>query len=343
MSNVKRPSIRIAMGVLLATVIMVLAVALPAFAEDYQYTVRVFPGNRGTLSADPVTVTVPKGGSVDLYSIATATVTDKKYVQTGFRLSGTDTLLGNGVINGIAEDMDYVVAYGVEANTVSYTLKFVERNTGKELAKSKTFYGKVGDKPVAAYEYIEGYRPLYLNITGTLKADENNVWTFEYVPLAEGETIVTTTTNTTTTYVNTPGDDQGGTTTTTTTTTGATEGGTDTNTTGDNENDDDEDDEGDGDAAVAGDRDTAGGPEGAAANQEGEGDEEGEPETQEILDLDTPLAGPDSGSTSSSAAEKGSILISNPIAIAGIAIAMVACLGIYFFFVSRKKKEEQNE
>jgi hypothetical protein len=42
-------------------------------------------------------------------------------------------------------------------------------------------HGNVGDKPVGASLYIEGYQPQAYNLTGTLQADESkNVFTFVY-------------------------------------------------------------------------------------------------------------------------------------------------------------------
>ncbi|MDO4890113.1 MAG: hypothetical protein Q3963_02035, partial [Coriobacteriaceae bacterium] len=83
----------------------------------------------------------------------------------------------------VYEDLDFVVSYGVKGNMVSYTLHFVERGTGRVLADPVTYYGNLGDKPVAAFEYVSGYRPLYRNITGTLGPEGSNDWTFEYVRL----------------------------------------------------------------------------------------------------------------------------------------------------------------
>lgn len=319
----RRLSIAAAFGTLLAVAFTALLVVTPALADNYQYTVRVFPGNRGTLSPDPVTVKVDKGGSVNLYDIATAKVTDPKYVQIGFRKSGDDELLGNGVVNRISEDMDYVVAYGVEAETVQYTVRFVEYQTGKELAASRTYYGRIGEKPVAAYEYIEGYRPRYLAITGTLREGEENVWTFEYVPLAEGETFVTTTTNTSTTYVDTPAATQGTTTTAAatgagTTTAGQTEGTTEGAAAGTTE----------GQAAA-----------GSTAQNPGEG---AAPQTQEILDLDTPLAGPDANKATGKIGNEASLL-SSPAIIAAIAVVAAAAAGLIFFLIKLKKDKAKNE
>ncbi len=333
----KRRGLTLLTLVTLLVVAAAFTIAAPALAEKYDYKVRVFPGNRGTLSADPVEVTVPKGGDVNLYDVATATITDDRYVQTGFRLSGTDEVRIDGKVNGVSEDMDFVVAYGVKANTIEYTIKYVEYGTGKELAKPKTFYGKVGDKPVAAYEFVEGYRPLYLAITGTLTDDGENVWTFEYAKLAEGETIETTTTNTNTRYVtNTTGGGQNGTTTVVNETAG---GGETTETTT-------------GTTTTTGTDQT--GTEGGAQNAEGQnagttepgiegGEDQTPPPTQEILDMDTPLAGPGSETNAASAAEEGSRLITNPVAIAGVAIAIAGGLGVLLYFANRKKKEQKDE
>lgn len=324
----RRPSVFAVAVALLAPLAMVLsmAVASPAFADEYQYTVRVFPGNRGKLSANPVSTTVSKGGSVNLYDLATAKITDSKYVQTGFRLSGTDKLLGNGQINGIAEDMDFVVAYGVEANTVSYTLRFVEYETGKQLAEPKTYYGKVGDKPVAAYEYVEGYRPRYLSITGTLKADDDNVWTFEYIALPEGETMVTATTTTGATYWTTP-------TAASSASDDASEGATDDTQTGDEAG---ASSGGENSEGAEGGED-ADGAEAGAGEAAGQGDE---PVTQEILDLDTPLAGPGS-------LPKGiigeALMLTTPAIVSGIVLIGGATVAIAYFLVKRKKVKADEE
>ena len=38
----------------------------------------------------------------------------------------------------------------------SYTVNYVDEN-GNELAPSRTYYGNVGDRPVVAYLYMDGY------------------------------------------------------------------------------------------------------------------------------------------------------------------------------------------
>lgn len=77
--------------------------------------------------------------------------------------------------------MDYVVAYGIRGDTVSYRVRYQD-TAGNALAADRTYYGNVGDKAVAAYLYMEGYTPQALSVAKTLSADETeNVLTFVYV------------------------------------------------------------------------------------------------------------------------------------------------------------------
>ena len=52
---------------------------------------------------------------------------------------------------------------------------------GTPLLESQTFYGAVGDRPVVAFQYVDGYQPQAYNLTGTLSSNEaENVFTFTY-------------------------------------------------------------------------------------------------------------------------------------------------------------------
>ena len=159
-----------------------------------------------------------------------------------FQLQPGDTMeLQVGLKNSSFEvtgDQEYVVAYGIKGDQVAYTINYQDAN-GNKLADSQTFYGNVGDKPVVAYTYIDGYTPEYRNLTKTLSANAaENVFTFNYLPY---ETVTVTTpgqtiTNTTEQTVTVPGGTTtttGGTTGTTGGTTGTT-GGTGTNANGGN-------------------------------------------------------------------------------------------------------------
>ena len=165
----------------LCAVVLALAfVAAPAYADGYEYDVRIFAGNHGTFGGDDVVtlgtyaegteITVTRQQVEDMLSMEDGT----KYYVKGFRVSGQDTLYSSYTFD-VNEDTDLIVAYGVEGAMTSYTIHFVVEATGQELG-SATFTGKVGDKPVESYEYFEGYRPLYRNITGTLREGGND-WT----------------------------------------------------------------------------------------------------------------------------------------------------------------------
>ena len=82
----------------------------------------------------------------------------------------------------VTGDADYVVAYGIKGNLVSYTVKYQDAS-GKQLAPDRVFYGNVGDKPIVAYQYVENYVPQALALTKTLSANAaENVFTFVYAP-----------------------------------------------------------------------------------------------------------------------------------------------------------------
>lgn len=294
--NTKVSARRVMAGVGLALALLAALVALPArvalatTGEPYTYQVRIWGGNHGTVQGEDcatVYASVPYDTPVPLDRawVELDKADGGKYYVKGFRKAGTDNL--DGVLDTsaphITEDSDYVVVYGVSKELVSYTVSFVEYGTGKELTndqgqKSKTYYGNKGDETVVAFDYISGYRPRYRNIKKTLGEEGTNNMVFEYIPLSEGETEYGGTT-TTTVYEN------GGTTTTTTTTTtgGGTGGGT---TTGGGA----AGTEGNA-AGTEGNEGTEGGTtdQGATANDETVQSNE-PPATEEILDMDNPLA-----------------------------------------------------
>lgn len=194
-------------GVMLAGLFVAATVSTPALAATYK--VRVYAGNEGTVNgkSDYAEISVDEGSEVKLSDEFTVKVTDEaKYYFKGYRLSGKDNrdpgALSDDII--VTEDTDFVVAYGASGTSMtSYTIKFVESGTGKALTNddgvtSVTYQGKVGDKPVVAYAYVKGYRPLYRNITGTLK-EGSNEWSLPYKAIEtevidEGTTITPGTT-----------------------------------------------------------------------------------------------------------------------------------------------------
>lgn len=314
-----------------------------------------------------------------------------QYYVKGFRISGQDnrdaesrSVLNNMVFD-VTEDMDLIVAYGAKGDMVSYTVHFVEYGSGDpveaeiaegETADHVTFQGKKGDKVVVPYEYVPGYRPRYRNITGTLGDEGENEWNLEYIRLESGETAepgetgvenpegttttttatpttptttTTTTTTGTTTTVATPA-----TPTTTTTTTTATGGG-------DNENETTVDDEG----AEGGDENAdQNADQNADDNAEGNADDNapagGEdltptepPATEDILDVDNPLASPtgmdesdatndDKPATSNTQVnEPGGLQISLPLILGALGVLLAIAL-LAYYLIRRKNDDEDN-
>ena len=176
---------KILTSALMAAMLFTLLAGNVCAAEEYTYTVTLSAGNHGTFSdgsdkkilqgiAYNGTVTFNVQSEVKLAA-------DSKYYVQGVRLSGRDNDEVPNTIFQITGDTDYVVAYGIKGNQVSYTVKYVD-DKGKSLIPDDVFYGNVGDKPVVAYKYIEGYAPKALGLTKTLSENEaENVFTFVYV------------------------------------------------------------------------------------------------------------------------------------------------------------------
>lgn len=214
------------LGVVL-TLLLALCMGLPAAAfaapDDTTYTIRLYGGNRGTVNGqDMVEWTgVHYGDTVDLGQ-ANITVTDGKYYAKGARPAGLDNVKdveyvtdvdangkisgtvkinkdieyvasvdANGKLNGtvtVTEDADYVIAYGVLADRVEYTVRYVDV-AGNELAASQKFMGDIGDTPATAAPYFENYVPNAYTATLALTGDpDQNVITFTYARLATGYT-----------------------------------------------------------------------------------------------------------------------------------------------------------
>lgn len=191
-------------GVVL-TLLLALCMGLPAAAfaapDDTTYTIRLYGGNRGTVNGqDMVEWTgVHYGDTVDLGQ-ANITVTDGKYYAKGARPAGLDNVKdvvyvadvdANGKLSGtvtVTEDADYVIAYGVLADRVEYTVRYVD-TAGNELAASQKFMGDIGDTPATAAPYFENYVPNAYTATLALTGDpDQNVITFTYARLATGYT-----------------------------------------------------------------------------------------------------------------------------------------------------------
>lgn len=176
---------------IILSVCLFLAMTLPASAkeEEYTYTIRFFAGKQGCFATGEMVefTGLHYGARINFYHNAVTLNDNSKYYVRGIRESGKDnsdsTQANSFVVTG---DMDYVVAYGILGDATSYTINYVD-GAGNALAPGETYYGNVGDRPVVAYIYIEGWTPEAYNMTQTLQKDPaENVFTFVYTRNEEG-------------------------------------------------------------------------------------------------------------------------------------------------------------
>ena len=183
----------IAAMILLSSVPSMQVQAAENSADDNAYTVRIFSGAQGTFDGGDTQVAwkVTPGTTLDLTELlgrvtmhegrdAAGNVVESKYYAKGIRESGKDNDT-TGAVYQVTHDVDLVVAYAMKGGDVEYTVRYLKADTKEELLPSEHFYGNVGDKPVVAYKYIDGYVPQAYNLAKTLKEDNaQNVFTFLY-------------------------------------------------------------------------------------------------------------------------------------------------------------------
>ena len=191
---------------LLMVCLVIQAGTIRSLAEDkYTYMVTFYAGDKGTFTGAGVQVNSKSGRAQVNVSGSKITVTgleigDRvgiqaasggavalndggKYYVKGIRKSGYDNNTVSASSFEVTGDEDYVVAYGIQGDMAAYTVNFQDA-AGNTLAPSETHYGNVGDKPVVAFLYVEGYVPDAYNLTKTLVSDESqNVFTFIYSPI----------------------------------------------------------------------------------------------------------------------------------------------------------------
>lgn len=221
---------------LLLLSVLILVFGQTAFAQDseeplYFYTVRVSAGDQGILrkdakdkitvvrdgvanpqgierksNGDQIVVTgLHYGDAVIINPQDIAKEKDAKYSVKGVRRSGRDNSEATQSTGEIASDIDYVIAYRVDGDTVKYTVNYQDEQ-GNQLLDSDEYYGNVDERQYVSARYVDGYLPQAYNLVMTLSQNEaENVYTFRYTPVEAGGTTAT----------------EGGGTTTTTTGTGA--------------------------------------------------------------------------------------------------------------------------
>lgn len=176
--------------IVLSVVFGLLAIGGNVHAQDeYTYTIRIYSGQQGNFNGNDVIIeeNIKAGTPISqLFDMRKISLENDKYYIKGFKESGKDNSTSIEPLPSTADrDMDYVVVYGVKGNGTTYRINYVDQN-GNELAESVEYYGNVGDQPVVAFLYIEGYQPQAYNLVRTLSANsDENEFTFVYSPIAQ--------------------------------------------------------------------------------------------------------------------------------------------------------------
>ena len=185
--------------VLLAFCFLLGSVPMSVKAEDYTYKVTIYSGKQGTFTGIPGNLVKENNATVSISDDKSAIVIDKLNPNDSVNMSELLTSVSLG-----SNSKYYVRGIKESGRDNSDTINYQDAN-GNKLADSQTFYGNVGDKPVVAYTYIDGYTPEYRNLTKTLSANAaENVFTFNYLPYetvtvtTPGQTITNTTQHTVT-------------------------------------------------------------------------------------------------------------------------------------------------
>ena len=178
----------------LLTLILALGLTVAAYAYDYEVTVS--SGSNGTVtngseSGAQLKATVAYNG---LLTIGETTgywgkPTDARYYFKGFHVSGQeDVVIPSGDIT-IEKDTVLVATYGLVGQMVNYTVNYQDA-AGATLYPTETLIGNVGDTPVVAFRYVDGFRPRDLTLSQALDEDPTlNVFTFVYDPAPQEEIV----------------------------------------------------------------------------------------------------------------------------------------------------------
>ena len=191
----------------LAVLCLLLGVASVASATQYEYTIRIFPGN-GSISGQ-TEFKVPYGGNYpDALSLAslqqnvTPSDPDKYYVKD-VRLAGQDNYDGKRPVGTVKADEDYVVVYGFAGDLVTLSILYRDANGNQlrdpdgNVIPDSVIYGKAGvDRPIISAKFVDNYTCRGVerggefragrNFTGTITGDPYmDTWTFIYDPIPE--------------------------------------------------------------------------------------------------------------------------------------------------------------
>ncbi len=208
MNGLKRFPALFTAGVLAAGMFMGAGAKTAKAAEPYKYTVRIFAGGQGSFDGQPCLIyeNVPAGAQITFSQSELTIDHPERYHYLCLRESGKDNKDSAATIQTpsfkVTRDADYVVGYGINGDSVPYTVRYVDYDTGEERHSPEQFFGNDGEVISVGYRHIENYYPNGWNQSRTLVKGKNNDITFYYRHIEGLETViidkgVTSTTGTT--------------------------------------------------------------------------------------------------------------------------------------------------
>ena len=184
---------RVILAVLTLVCLLTSLMPVSSFAKDREYVVRFFAdnvykdangkqGKIGYISGSAVK------DSTGNYSVPSVTINNDSYYLKGFVESGKDPRSFYSDAVTPTGDTDYVAVFGVKGSEVAYTVRYMVYGTTTQLDQ-RTFYAGIGDRPISSYIYIDGYVP-YLRSQKTLVADpsQNILFCYYTAPAAPAAT-----------------------------------------------------------------------------------------------------------------------------------------------------------
>ncbi|MBR0456133.1 MAG: hypothetical protein IJJ01_05635 [Firmicutes bacterium] len=190
---------RIAVLVLSACLVFGM-MTVSAFGDDgYKHQLEVTAGNGSfssgsTLKGTTASIDIDNAQLTVGDDTVDITAPDENHFVIGMKVTGHDNsevITGTVDLANYNEDESLVVAYGLKSNMIKYTIRYITADGSTVLHKQEEHYGVVGQKPVVAYKYVEGYLPDAYNRTGELKRGSDNVFTFYYYPVDNAGQIIT--------------------------------------------------------------------------------------------------------------------------------------------------------
>ncbi|MBQ8994414.1 MAG: MucBP domain-containing protein [Oscillospiraceae bacterium] len=178
----------------LLLLILLLSISPCIYAEEYKekFTVTVDGGSHGAFATgDTVVLSYERTGtglwnSTEFRNNYPITLDSDKYYLKGFHISGHSEDTANVTVDRDLMIVDY---YGVKGDQVAYYVEYKDRQ-GNAIADTEELYGNVGDKPVVAFKFIDGYTPyntFAFTTSEGLKKGDPITFTFVYDKVGSGD------------------------------------------------------------------------------------------------------------------------------------------------------------